>query len=279
MTHTPVSPDEHGLIIADDHPTGFTLEARRASAGEGWRWLGAGWRLFAQAPLRWLLALAISAALYVGVAMVPVLGTLLNVLIGPVLLAGLMALAHGIHEHDDRRLSLIFSGFRQHSGRLVLLGLLYLVLVLVALLITGVAAVALGMEQLPDGPLSSGQILRVVALALLFSALILPVSMAYWFAPMLVFFADMKPAQALRASLTASLRNWLSLLVYGLAALIAGFLVLLGGMVMAWLAKTAGGAALLVAAPFLIALGLLAYAVFTTSLYLAFRAMFAASDS
>jgi ABC-type phosphate transport system permease subunit len=51
-------------------------------------------------------------------------------------------------------------------------------------------------------------------------ALSVPLSMAIWFAPLLVVFRNQKPAQALRDSFHACWKNMLAFLVYGLVILV-----------------------------------------------------------
>ena len=48
----------------------------------------------------------------------------------------------------------------------------------------------------------------------------LPLMMAVWFAPLLVFFDDVKPLPALVLSLWACLKNILPLLIYGMAVVV-----------------------------------------------------------
>jgi len=48
----------------------------------------------------------------------------------------------------------------------------------------------------------------------------LPLIMAYWFAPTLVLFHDMKAVDAMRLSFFACLRNFLPFLVYGVISAI-----------------------------------------------------------
>jgi len=55
------------------------------------------------------------------------------------------------------------------------------------------------------------------------SALMLPLTMAFWFAPALVFFNNMTAADALRASFGACLKNIPSFLVYGLIVMVMLF--------------------------------------------------------
>jgi len=68
-----------------------------------------------------------------------------------------------------------------------------------------------------------------------------PLLMAMWFAPALVYFNDMQPVAAMKARFNACLKNWLVMSIYGLMTLVLcffaalpmglGFLVLIPVMV------------------------------------------------
>jgi len=77
---------------------------------------------------------------------------------------------------------------------------------------------------MPGPPVDVGLALGGLLLALfLSSALMLPLSMAFWFAPALVFFNNMTAADALRASFGACLKNIPVFLVYGLIVMVLLF--------------------------------------------------------
>ena len=73
-------------------------------------------------------------------------------------------------------------------------------------------------------PAGLGMAFGGLMLAMLVSlALSVPLFMAIWFAPALVFFNNMQPVDALRASFNACLKNTLAFLVYGLIVLVLMF--------------------------------------------------------
>ena len=73
-------------------------------------------------------------------------------------------------------------------------------------------------------PAGLGVIFGGLMLSLLLSlALSVPVVMAIWFAPALVFFNNMQPVEALKASFEACMKNVLAFLVYGLIVLVLAF--------------------------------------------------------
>jgi uncharacterized membrane protein len=68
----------------------------------------------------------------------------------------------------------------------------------------------------------------VVMLAgLLVMVLSIPVIMATWFAPALVYFHQMKPVDAMKASFAAGQKNWLPMSIFGIILMVAGFFAML----------------------------------------------------
>jgi uncharacterized membrane protein len=63
----------------------------------------------------------------------------------------------------------------------------------------------------------------VMIASLLAFVLSIPVIMATWFAPALVFFHNMQPLAAMKASLAAGVKNWLAMLVFSLLLAVAMF--------------------------------------------------------
>ncbi len=94
-----------------------------------------------------------------------------------------------------------FSGFRANTNGLLILGVI---------IMGGMAGFAL----LFGGAL----VAKLVSLLLLF-----PLIMTIWFAPALVFFNNMSPVNALKASFNACLKNTLPFLVYGLIVMVLMF--------------------------------------------------------
>jgi uncharacterized membrane protein len=67
----------------------------------------------------------------------------------------------------------------------------------------------------------------IMLAALLVLVLSVPIIMATWFAPALVFFHDMKPAAAMRASFDAGAKNWLPMVIFGIFLVVALFFAML----------------------------------------------------
>jgi uncharacterized membrane protein len=67
----------------------------------------------------------------------------------------------------------------------------------------------------------------VMLAGLLVMVLSVPVIMATWFAPALVFFHDMKPVDAMKASFAAGVKNWLAMSIFGIILMVMAFFAML----------------------------------------------------
>lgn len=190
-------------------------------AGNGWRWLADGFNHFKQNPVAWIVAMIIWVLLSSIVSLVPIIGSLAITLLAPVLTAGFMLGCQAQEEGDDFRIDHLFSGFSQNVGQLMLVGLLYLVgiivIVLAISLLVGGAVLFSGSSSQEMG---AGMASAIVLPMLLGTLLIVPVVMAYWFAPALVVLNDLSAVTAMKMSFSACLKNILPGLVYSIIALL-----------------------------------------------------------
>lgn len=203
-------------------------EAHSVATGRGWGWIVDGFDLFRGNWMVWILVFLLSLVVYVAFGLLPVLGTIATALVGPILTGGLM---HGCREIDRGQpleVGHLFGGFRDRAGSLAAVGAILLLGEL--LVIAVVVATAFGLagagvidelleanaQQAP--PLDA--LIRGVLLPVLIGLLlVLPLLMAYWFAPALVMLHGVSALQAMRLSFSGCLNNLLPFLVYGLAAL------------------------------------------------------------
>lgn len=225
--------------VADIREPGEALQfgatAARVDAGRGVSWISEGWSLFKAAPLMWVVALLILFGLQAVLGMIPVLGSIASIFMGPIFMVGVLAFAHGIASGEEADLGRLFVGFKDRLGTLIAVAALYLVMILGVIVLAVVAMkVLLGGTALFSAAdpgqafqsiLASGGAVAMLLMVLVMVALMMLVAAAYWYAPGLVFFADLGAGDAMKESFRACLSNWLPFLVYG----IMGFLVLLLG--------------------------------------------------
>lgn len=215
----------------------FATPGATVDAGRGAGWIGEGWALFKAAPALWIVAMLILFGLQFALGLIPVLGNLAAVLLGPLFMAGVLAFGHGVARDGQADLGALFIGFREKTGALVMVGVLYFLLILGLIvvfagaaffLMGGAAVFAAGApEQVMSAIMAGGGVMAILLLVLVFFAFGILVAAAYWFAPGLVLYTDLGAWPAMKESFSACMRNWLPFLVYGILA----FVVLLGGMV------------------------------------------------
>ncbi len=216
------------------------MEPLRLPTRQGWEWIKQGYALFMKAPLLWIVLLFICMIAAVGISSVPVVGQPLMSLLMPAILVGLMAGCRALSQGEELELAHLFRGFKQHTSQLVTLGGISLVgqfLILgLMMVVGGTALVGVLMSSQPET--DPGVMLQAIAGAgfavllgiVLFSLLI----MAMQFAPMLVFFRNVPPLQAMKLSLRAFLYNALPMLLYGITFMMLAILASLP-MMLGWL--------------------------------------------
>lgn len=202
------------------------MEIRKLNAARGWLWIKHGYQLIMHNPLM-SVTLALICGLVMFVALnVPQIGPLIVVLLMPVLMAGYMRMCRALEEEEEIELAHLFEGFQKHLRRLLALGgytLLGMMIIAIAMIIIGGDALTTLLESvkstddpqvLAEAMLSAGS---GVAFSLIVGfALAFVLMLALQYAPMLVFFSDMPPFAALRASLSGTLRNFMPYTVYSL---------------------------------------------------------------
>lgn len=204
-------------------PPAFDGASRRVEPGACFDWLRQGWALFADNPALWLACALIVLLVVLGLNIVPVVGHLAANLLLPVLGAGLYHLCRRQASDEEPHLSDLFAGFKHESGKLVMLGVWFM---LAMLLIALVSAVVVGSAMIGGGggAVGFGVMLGSFLLSILLAlALGTPVFMALWFAPALVFFHGLAPLAAMQASFRACLKNWLAFGVYGVILFVLFF--------------------------------------------------------
>jgi uncharacterized membrane protein len=211
------------------------MEIKRHSAARGWIWVKQGYQLIMRNPLL-SITLALVGALSMFVAlMIPLFGPLLVLMLMPVVLAGYMRVCRALEEDEEVELTQLFAGFEKHTARLTALG----AFLMLGLLFSSIVMVTLGGEALRTllenvNAANDPQILidamwtagSGVAFSLLVGfALMCVLMLAFQYAPMLVFFNDVAPFAAMRASLAGSLRNIIPYTVYSLIMQVVALLL------------------------------------------------------
>lgn len=241
------------------------VQPRTVEISQGWRWIAAGFQLFGRNPLIWIVFFMIYLVFELALAVfVPVIGAIASALLDPVLIAGFMAGCRALELDEELEIGHLFAGFSANVRQLVALGGIYLGgKILVVMLVMGLFGIFYGtMPELDLSTLNASDpailplLTQLMVMFALVLALLVPLLMAYWFAPALVLFDGLRAGEAMKLSFAACLGNVLPFTLYGLAGLV---LFVLGSI------------------PF--GLGLLAVipVLFATSIYTAYRDIFVAS--
>lgn len=204
------------------------MQARQLPAIRGWNWIVEGFRLFRTNPALLTFLVFGYWLTLVFLNLVPLLGVVLAPLCVPALSVGVMNGCRALERETPNGFGLLFSGFGKNRNTLLILGAAYflgsLAVFAGSALVDGGALLGVMMagQQPPDDMLESDRLLLALQVTLI---LMVPMLMAFWFAPMLAAWNDMPAAKALFFSFVACLRNWRPFLVYGLGvALISAIL-------------------------------------------------------
>jgi hypothetical protein len=230
--------------VSDAAPLGEFVEGGRGvNAGQGWAWIASAFELFRRRPLAWILITVILFVLLVVASVIPLIGMLVNTLLMPVYLGGLLLGCRALEQDGEFGVGKLFAGFSNHTGRLMAVGALSLVgwilIMIPVFFIMGKSMFALAGGD-PEAIAAAGS--SVMLGVLVAMALSIPLYMALWFSGCLIVFDDVRPVQALSQSFRACLKNIIPFLLYGVLMVII-FLV----------AMIPLGFGLLVAIPVLIA--------------------------
>ncbi|MEI7611524.1 MAG: BPSS1780 family membrane protein [Betaproteobacteria bacterium] len=203
----------------------FNGSSQTVAAGNAFEWLRQGWVLFMAYPGQWIALTVVFLVIVLGLNIVPLIGTLAAHLLTPLLGAGMLQACRKVSSGESPDVSDLLAGFKHNSSPLILLGVFYMagmLLILALGFVLGGASIAGAlMSSHPAGlGFAFGGLLFAMLLSL---AVSVPLFMALWFAPALVFFNNMPPLEALKASFHACLKNTLPFVVYGLVAMVLMF--------------------------------------------------------
>jgi hypothetical protein len=208
--------------VSSAAPLGVFVEGgRHVDAGQGWAWIASGFGLFRKRAGAWVVITIIVGVLVIVVSLFPIIGWLVNTLLMPVYLGGLLLGCRSLEEDGEFGVGQLFAGFSSNTGRLMAIGALslggWILIMIPVFLIMGKSMFAL-MSGDPAAIAAAGASVALGALVTL--ALSIPLYMALWFAPCLVVFNETLPVQALAQSFRACLKNVVPFLLYGVVLLI-----------------------------------------------------------
>jgi uncharacterized membrane protein len=210
-------------------PAHFRGESREVDPGACFDWLKQGWVMFLVNPGVWIGSTVLLLIILMAISIVPFFGQVAAHLLVPLFGAGMVQLCRHMSDEQHPQIGDLFAGFHHNAGQLVMVGVFFA---------AGVFGLALIGFLLISGGVFGGVVTGRVAgfgialggvmlAGLVVAVLSVPVIMATWFAPALVFFHDMKPAAAMRASFDAGAKNWLAMVIFGVFLVVALFFAML----------------------------------------------------
>jgi uncharacterized membrane protein len=221
-------PHDHDDDARTDRDGGFIPNGRGRPISHGWHWIAEGWHIFTAAPLMWIVTIVLFIIISTVTAVIPIVGQIAGIVLTPVLIAGLMIGASEVSAGRPLSIGHLFAGFQQRVGSLVALGLLSTLFAIVAVVIVffafGSTAMQLMMKAQIDPLALTRSLGLLLSIAVVAALLLLPLAMAYYFAPALIALGDQGPLAAMRMSIVACLRNALPLLIYSLVLMVLGVL-------------------------------------------------------
>lgn len=209
--------DTHEIADGEIIPNG-----RKVPAGAAMDWLGRGWDLFKQAPGTFIGMMLLFTLIVIILSVIPLINFVSGMLM-PVFIGGIMLGCKSLEDGQGLAISHLFAGFSKNMGQLVLVGVLYLA----GIVLIGIVA-ALGIGGIIGGSALMGQgggpslgaIVGIAVFGIVAAVLIMPLAMAFYYAPPLVIIHDIPAFAAMKMSFTASLKNWLAFLVYFLVVMV-----------------------------------------------------------
>jgi len=210
-----------------------TSQLKVVDVGRGMAWLTGGFDYFKKDALAWIGVTILLFVITLALSFVPVLGSVAVQILMPVFIAGLMLGCRAREQGGEFNVVHLFAGFRQQTGQLIVLGLLYLaaviVLVILILILTIIGMGTGFLDNLGEGDVVTlRENFRFVMLVVLITlALYVPLIMAIWFAPALVVLRNATAVDAVKLSFQGCLLNIIPFLLYGLIMLVLSIIAII----------------------------------------------------
>jgi uncharacterized membrane protein len=193
------------------------LKIKQVPVANAWAWIVSGFDLFKANPAMWIILFVIYLAIIVPISLIPVIGSLLSTLLAPVFAAGLMWGCKALTLRQDLEINHLFAGFKQNTAQLIAVGGIYmaslLVIAVMVVLTLDKDTLSVLMKGGTVSPEQASAMMLPILIAMLF---VMPILMAYWFAPVLVGLNNLTAVEAMKLSFMACLKNMLPFLLYGL---------------------------------------------------------------
>jgi len=202
--------------MAENTPAA-TLNIKQVPISNAWAWISSGFQIFKSNPAMWIILLVIYLAIMIPLSMLPIIGSVVSTLLAPVFAAGMMWGCQAMMRHQDLEINHLFEGFKHNTSQLVAVGGIYMASLLLVAVIAVLALDKVTVELLVQGKDISPEQADAMLLPIIVTfLLLLPVLMAYWYAPVLAGLHNLTAVAAMKLSFKACLKNLLPFFLYGL---------------------------------------------------------------
>ena len=255
------------------------MRAQTLPAAAGWGWILGGFAIFRRNPAVLSMLVVTYWFTVIFLNILPVVGALAASMLIPGLSVGLMQAARNLERGQPVGLQTLFGGLKENTRTLLALGALYL---FCTLGILGISAIFDGGDLL-NYMLASSKAERAmvedadfVLPVLIVMTLMMPVMMAYWFAPVLAAWHRLPIGKSLFFSFVACWMNWRPFLVFSIGLLLVAGIIpgLLLGLLLALFPEAIGFITGVVMVP----MGLVIAPVIFASFYASYRDIFGISE-
>jgi uncharacterized membrane protein len=225
--------------IRRDGEYGLLPEPNRLPAGAGLAWIKEGWALMQGHIGAWIGMGVVFFLFMLALALVPIVGAFVQMLLTPVFLAGAMLACRAKEQEGEMSFTHLFAGFSNREGTLMMLGVIYFLIVvfIVVILATGVA-LTVGLDAFETFDNSGGSVLLILLAGLFLALFLVPLALAQWLSPPLVaLHEDLTAWEAYKLALRGVLRNLLPLTVFGIVFTVLCVLALIPlglGLLLLW---------------------------------------------
>ncbi|TDF35682.1 hypothetical protein EYS14_19965 [Alteromonadaceae bacterium M269] len=200
---------------------------RSRPIGDAMEWIGGGFSIFKQSPGPWIVTLLVGFVVSIIINLIPVIGAFAAMFTTYVWIGGLMMGCQAVSEGKPFDVKYLFAGFSHRVGALIGLSTIYLV-IFVIIMFGAMGSTFTAMMTDPEAFAAGGLDTTTFLLSFLIAmALLIPVMMLMWFAPILIVLQNMSVIEAMKASFVGCLKNVLPFLLYGVVFL---FLYILGAI-------------------------------------------------
>jgi len=174
----------------------------------------------------WVVSILVVFVIALVVGIIPFVGSIAFQVAQPVFAAGFVVACRSIETGGEFELEQLFAGFRRNFANLLIVGLIFLAAGLALMLVFfmfagfGIAMAFVTGDENDVLPAIMASGISIAFGTLVTLALLVPVLMAYWFAPALVMMHDMAPVAAMKESFRGCMKNIVPFIVYGFVMLV-----------------------------------------------------------